>query len=77
MTGRGLGPTLLREFGNDYIFVNTDIDAIVADPAGENLASVSAFKKAGFRVVRTVRLVNEAFERSVVRLDASLGSDGF
>jgi hypothetical protein len=34
-----------------------------------NLHSVSAFKKAGFRIVSTAQLVDEAFERHVVRLD--------
>jgi hypothetical protein len=33
MTGRGLGPFVIREFGTRYIFVNADINGIVADPA--------------------------------------------
>jgi len=44
MTGRGLGPTVIREFGTNYIFVNRDLGAIVADPSVSNLNSVSAFK---------------------------------
>lgn len=69
MTGRGLGPVAIREFGTAYIFANGDLDAIVADPSVSNLHSVSAFKKAGFKIVRTVQLVDEGFERHVVRLD--------
>jgi aminoglycoside 6'-N-acetyltransferase len=69
MTGRGVGPAALREFGTKYIFVNSDINAIVADPAAMNVRSVSAFKKAGYHIVNTVRLADEAFEREVVRLD--------
>jgi aminoglycoside 6'-N-acetyltransferase len=69
MTGRGLGPAVIREFGTNYIFVNRDLSAIVADPAVNNLNSIRAFKKAGFSVVSTVQLVDEAFERHVVRLD--------
>jgi aminoglycoside 6'-N-acetyltransferase len=69
MTGRGLGPAVIREFGTNYIFANGDLDAIVADPSVSNLHSVSAFKKAGFRIVSTAHLVDEAFERHVVRLD--------
>jgi hypothetical protein len=34
-----------------------------------NLRSISAFKKASFNIVKTVRLAGEAFERQVVRLD--------
>ena len=69
MTGRGLGPAVIREFGANYIFANSDLGAIVADPSVSNLHSVSAFKKAGFSVASTVQLVDEAFERLVVRLD--------
>ena len=68
MTGRGLGPAVIREFGRSYIFANGDMGAIVADPSVSNLNSVSAFKKAGFNIVSTVQLVDEAFERHVVRL---------
>ena len=67
MTGRGLGPTVVREFGANYIFVNGDVCAIVADPATSNRRSVRAFKKADFKIVNTVQLVDEAFERHVVR----------
>ena len=69
MTGRGLGPAVIRKFGTNYIFANRDLGAIVADPSVSNLHSVSAFKKAGFSVASTVQLVGEAFERLVVRLD--------
>ncbi len=71
-TGRGLGPTIIREFGTNYIFVNDDLGAIVADPCVSNLNSVSAFKKAGFNILSTVQLVEEAFERHVVRLDRTV-----
>lgn len=69
MTGRGVGPVVIREFGTKYIFVNSDVSAIVADPATSNLRSVRAFQKAGYKFVKTVRLADEAFERQVVRLD--------
>lgn len=69
MTGRGLGPAVIREFGTHYIFINSDVDAIVADPSASNTRSVSAFRKAGFNIVDAVQLVDEAFERHVVRLD--------
>jgi aminoglycoside 6'-N-acetyltransferase len=72
MTGRGIGPTAIREFGAHYIFVNEDVAAIVADPATNNLRSVRAFVKAGFKIVNTVRLEDEDFQRQVVRLDRML-----
>jgi aminoglycoside 6'-N-acetyltransferase len=69
MTGRGLGPAMIRTFGTTHIFANLDIAAIVADPAADNSRSVTAFRKAGFRTVGTVRLAGEAFDRSVVRFE--------
>lgn len=69
MTGRGLGPVVIREFGTNYIFADVNLDAIVADPSVSNLYSVSAFKKAGFKIVGTVQLADEAFERHVVCLN--------
>ena len=69
MTGRGLGPAVIREFGTNYIFTNGDVGAIVADPSARNKRSVGAFRKAGFNIVDTIHLVDEAFERHIVRLD--------
>jgi hypothetical protein len=69
MTGRGLGPAVIRQFGTNYIFINGDVGAIVADPSASNMRSVSAFKKARFNIVDTVQLVDETFERHVLRLD--------
>ncbi len=76
MTGRGFGPEIIREFGTRYIFVNSDVDSIVADPAVSNLHSVSAFRKAGFISAGTVQLAREDFERQVIRLDADCCSAG-
>ena len=67
MTGRGLGPAVITEFGRNYIFSHDDIDAIVADPAAGNARSVRAFRNAGFEIVKTIQLSDEDFERHVVR----------
>ena len=72
MTGRGLGPAVIREFGTNYIFVNGDVVSIVADPSASNTRSVNAFRKAGFNIVDTVQLIDETFERHVVRLGRSV-----
>ena len=69
LTGRGLGPTVIREFGRNYILTNGGIDAIVADPSASNLRSVGAFLKAGYNIVNTVQLLDEDFKRHVVCLD--------
>jgi aminoglycoside 6'-N-acetyltransferase len=74
MTGRGFGPTIIREFGRDYIFSHDDIGAIVADPAADNRRSIGAFLKAGFRIVNTIRLAGETFNRYIVRSERLVGS---
>jgi aminoglycoside 6'-N-acetyltransferase len=69
MTGRGLGPIVIREFGMRYIFTNSDVSAIVADPAAANVRSLGAFQKAGFSMANSVQLIGETFRRHIVRLD--------
>ena len=69
MTGRGLGPVVIREFATHYVFAHGNVEAVVADPATRNERSVRAFKKAGFSIAGTVQLADEAFERHVMRLE--------
>ena len=52
LTGRGFGSEALRRFVSDIVFSDPEIHACVADPDAENIASLRAFEKAGFRVVR-------------------------
>jgi len=52
LTGRGLGSEALIRFVADVVFSDPEIHACIADPDAENLASIRAFEKAGFRVVR-------------------------
>jgi hypothetical protein len=71
MTGLGLGPVIIRQFLDQFIFTNSSICAVVADPEESNLRSLHAFRKAGFNLVNTVQLAGEGFTRQVVRLDRS------
>jgi RimJ/RimL family protein N-acetyltransferase len=52
LTGRGFGSEALQLFVGDVVFSDPEIHACIADPDAENLASLRAFEKAGFRVVR-------------------------
>jgi aminoglycoside 6'-N-acetyltransferase len=52
LTGHGLGSEALDRFVHDIVFSDPEIHACIADPDAENLASLRAFEKAGFRVVR-------------------------
>jgi RimJ/RimL family protein N-acetyltransferase len=52
LTGRGFGSEAIQRFVADVIFSDPGIHACIADPDAENGASLRAFEKAGFRVVR-------------------------
>ena len=76
MTGLGLGPATIREFVTQVVFSNSEVRAVVSDPEESNLRSLRAFEKAGFNVVRTVRLMGEECRRQVVRLDRPGSTQG-
>jgi aminoglycoside 6'-N-acetyltransferase len=52
LTGRGFGSEALSRFVRDVVLADPEIHACIADPDAENRASLRAFEKAGFRVVR-------------------------
>jgi len=51
-TGRGLGTEMIRCFVDEIVFARPETLACTADPDLRNTASMRAFEKAGFRVVR-------------------------
>jgi RimJ/RimL family protein N-acetyltransferase len=70
LTGRGFGSEALRRFVADIVFSDPEIHACVADPDAENIASLRAFEKAGFRVVgRFVDPSDNDKLHALVRLD--------
>lgn len=70
LTGRGLGSEALIRFVADVAFSPPGIHACIADPDAENLASLRAFEKAGFRVVRQFVDPNDHDRlHTLVRLD--------
>jgi RimJ/RimL family protein N-acetyltransferase len=52
LIGRGLGTEILRRFVDEIVFARPETTTCVADPDTRNIASIRAFEKAGFRVVR-------------------------
>src|SRR5437667_2346198 len=69
LIGVGLGPAAIRAFIKDVVSADPTIRSVVTDPETNNERSLRAFIKAGFRVIRTVQLEGETFERSVVSRD--------
>ena len=52
LTGRGVGSEVLRRFVAEIVFAEPTTTCCLADPDVRNTASIRAFEKAGFRVVR-------------------------
>jgi aminoglycoside 6'-N-acetyltransferase len=52
LTGQGIGSEMLRRFVSEIVFATPSVRCCIADPEVENVASVRAFEKAGFHVVR-------------------------
>ena len=69
LTGRGIGTELLRRFTSEIVFARPETTHCVADPDVENLASVRAFEKAGFRQVGTFVDPDDGKLHALVRLD--------
>jgi RimJ/RimL family protein N-acetyltransferase len=69
LTGRGIGTELLRRFVSEVVFARPATTHCVADPETENIASVRAFEKAGFRVVMEFLDPGDGKQHALVRLD--------
>ncbi len=52
LTGKGLGSEILRRFVDEVVFARPATMSCLADPDARNIASIRAFEKAGFRVVK-------------------------
>jgi RimJ/RimL family protein N-acetyltransferase len=69
LTGRGVGTALLRQFVSEVVFADPAVTYCIADPELDNRASVRAFEKAGFRVVKEFRDPGDGNVHVVVRRD--------
>lgn len=54
-TGRGLGPRVIAAAVSELVFPASDADCCIATPRADNTASLRAFAKAGFALVRSIR----------------------
>jgi len=73
--GQGFGPKAIRDFLDCFVFVHDDISGIVCDPEENNLRSIRAFEKAGFKTVTIKRLNGENVDRRVVARERNVASD--
>jgi RimJ/RimL family protein N-acetyltransferase len=66
-TGRGLGPRVIAAAVAELVFPSSDADVCVATPRADNTASLRAFAKAGFALVRSIRTAQGDAETLMVR----------
>ncbi len=52
LTGQGIGTEIIRRFVDEIVFATPTTTGCVADPHVRNVASIRAFEKVGFRVVK-------------------------
>jgi aminoglycoside 6'-N-acetyltransferase len=69
LTGRGLGPQVLAEFVEKFVFGRSGTKACVASVEEANRRSWRAFEKAGFRHVRDVE--EDGLRHRLMRRDRS------
>jgi RimJ/RimL family protein N-acetyltransferase len=68
LTGRGLGTQVIQEFVREIVFTWSDVPACYADPAADNLASLGAFRKAGFADIGPIDAPGDPTPRRLLRL---------
>jgi RimJ/RimL family protein N-acetyltransferase len=71
LTGKGLGTQLLQQFVGEVALARPGATHCLADPDVANAASLRAFEKAGFRVVREFVDPEDNCRHAVVRFDPS------
>jgi RimJ/RimL family protein N-acetyltransferase len=71
LTGKGVGSEALRAFAEEVVFSRPTTTACVADPDVRNAASIRAFEKAGFYVVKEFLDPSDGETHVLVRLERS------
>jgi RimJ/RimL family protein N-acetyltransferase len=74
LTGQGIGSEILRRFVDEVVFARPATIGCVADPDVRNVASIRAFEKAGFRVVREFLDPEDEQMHALVRRDRAVPS---
>ncbi|MEP6909598.1 MAG: GNAT family N-acetyltransferase [Actinomycetota bacterium] len=69
LTGQGIGSEILRRFVDEVVFAVPTTTSCVADPDAKNVASLRAFEKAGFVVVKEFVDPEDGQVHALVRRD--------
>jgi RimJ/RimL family protein N-acetyltransferase len=66
-TGRGLGPRIIAAAVAELVFPQSSAECCIATPRADNTASLRAFAKAGFALVRSIRTADGDVEMLMAR----------
>jgi aminoglycoside 6'-N-acetyltransferase len=66
---RGLGSGIIREFLKEIIFKEYDVDCCIVDPYVKNEIAITAYKKAGFKYLKTVWYEKESKREHILYID--------
>jgi RimJ/RimL family protein N-acetyltransferase len=69
LTGQGIGSEILRRFVAEIVFASPTTTSCLADPDVRNVASIRAFEKAGFHVVKNFVDPKDGQTHALVRRD--------
>ncbi len=67
--GKGLGSKIIRKFADEIIFPTYDVVSCISDPVENNIASVKAFKNAGFTFIKNIIDPDTGEEEVLLRLE--------
>ena len=56
---KGLGSIIIKKFLVEKIFINNEIKKCVIGPEPKNISAINAYKKAGFKYKRTIKIPEE------------------
>jgi aminoglycoside 6'-N-acetyltransferase len=65
--GKGHGPSLIRAFLRDVVFVTYDVDDCVIGPSVKNASAIRAYEKAGFVHFKDARVPDEPEPEHLMR----------
>ena len=65
---KGLGSMMLKKFLQDIVFSKPNISTCIVDPEPSNERAINAYRKVGFRYVKTVQIPNELEKTYIMEL---------
>jgi RimJ/RimL family protein N-acetyltransferase len=66
---RGLGSVIIRKFLKEIIFKEYDVECCIVDPYVENEVAIRAYKKTGFKFLKTVWYEKEDKREHIFSID--------